>query len=1131
MDAAEIITFCKKAFSTLNLIARESTLDTERTPAVSGFVSMWKKYIAKWKEEDQQKALEEFIKGFEAEAVSQSENAQDILGKAAQYVREALPDLFTAIETRYQAEADAAERITRGTVLNDVCAMLYQAEQLRAANQNSTARTFETEAQNLLESHSLTREDLRAYRTERKKALIQLFEKAELIAAVTNATLKEKYETEFATLAIEYGFLTAERTGTTEEFNAEYTKYLVDREAYTNPPRKQSKSGGPTAAAAAAMADAATNSDDEEAPSFSAAALDEEDEVTVPQGPLEFHLHPIRDATGEIQGITPAQNYGEALQTFLGNKADKVSLSVDFLSEKVELTAKQVALVQHADMEEWQIVAETLSWKTGNPTAPVRGLKMKISKEGKIALNGLTAAEVEIKGGELSLREVEKSAITLGNGAKLQVSGVSDNLTLIGEASGNYELGEIIDTTIKMAGDIKVGKNSDSAIELGGKSTFSSQGESRNLTLTAGKGSILRFSQNLDGGNISAKGSIIELTSKAVSAQGVRFVGTMPHSPALVLPEDTTKPKRDVAAEKLLKMEYILHAGFGLATPGQLKEKGAYSKLGEAGKSKALSGPEGDFVDDLLSAFAQGYRGHLLKITMPDDFLEKWEAKKEEYKAKGQLIIVPIFPDKADAGKEGQKPEDIKGKFHYRCMLLLSSGDHLYHYGRSYPFKNPKSKTGYNQDYFQELARKCEHILFDLECTASVKPDLSILSQSKTGLLSRKKAMPAIPETVRNALVQTTLWEEAQEKKPEPLFKTVRRNRAWNYAYYSSDPIERRYTERDTSHTACKDMGDLTAWLVGNNEGPPPVLLSASVYTDCTFASLRGNFIAENMGTNSFDAVDATAIVLGDMTRTCYLNNTQIAFSLLGSADFTGAAINKSKISLVKEDRPDRKQYIGNVFDLTQALKAKKMIINFEGAEIEDGELTIALDSGDELNAKNIKGKNAKITVTGAGKVDFEGAKFENCTVTVKDAKSLNLKNTEHLATKLKITADKIEAEGIILTGKSTISGTGARADFTGAVLGTPVNEGLAQLHFSLQAGSYALSGCRLGNIKFDDAVQLDPAETDWSTVSVVGNIVARLTTARVLYPLFGKAANLARELPPAESAGKKAHPARVFSL
>jgi len=413
----------KKILSILKQAIHPGT-EAERKPAIQGFVK-------KWSKNGEAVSFPEFIAwlGKHEDYEKKPEDLRQLLEQGRDILKEACPEFSTQAGQYLDSYDQESKRAEKQNILNGICTLLNAATQSGQSGQNSSAKSFEDSAGQIAKEHGIGIEEVNAYRQERQKVLLSLFQKADTLGQLGQNPAKANIEAEFSILGQQYGFIQSQEDGgstTTDEFNTAYQEYMADREAYI-----QAHSGN-CASAASAQTFSDVSSDDDTVEDNGADDPLQAAHNNPPQSePIKkVRLFPMRDVGGNMLSVTSADNYTSALKEAIEEAPwGAASLTLDFPSGPIATTTSKFNIVQNSDAQGWNISdGWDVSWKAAAPEVGIKDTTIKTDK-GELKLGTVIRSSVEVREeGEITLSgPAIDTTVTAGEKVKINIRGNLEN--------------------------------------------------------------------------------------------------------------------------------------------------------------------------------------------------------------------------------------------------------------------------------------------------------------------------------------------------------------------------------------------------------------------------------------------------------------------------------------------------------------------------------------------------------------------------------------------------------------------------------------------------------------------------------------------------------------------------------
>lgn len=1090
----------EKAFNALKL-AIDNQNEGERANALSSFLKIWAKNSDKTKFSDFYAWLEqndyfsndsEKLRAFliqSSEELEKNDENNSFSTQAKQYF-EALDQKVTQAENK--------------AIMNDVLSVLRTAEKEHKAKQTSSAKIFTEQAESLMAEYNITAEQVREYKKLRQEAMITLFQKADILAKISAESIKTKLEEEFSEIANEYGFLIQNPDGsaqTTDEFSEEYETYCLDRDAYL---KKLNTSKDKYTEPKKTRTKAKKSIDpDEEADKGSGPNEPFEDPLTPEPEPItHVETFPIRDADGSLSAFISAGDYTKALTDYISTYTFKnsPSLSIDFKAEAIEPEEKTMQITQHSPVTGWEINNSTnLTWTSSSAEIPLNATTLK-TKKGTITVGSANELTVEMAEGEFkALADLEQSNITIQKGSAKIAGSIS---------GGTYKLSN---------GSLSVDSNIEGTkISISGNSTFKAKGSIKDTEIAIGKDTKAELRGAISGGTIAAS-SHVEFMNKSVKARDTIFKGHIPSSP-LLQPSDfqILKNKNNIEPSQQLvaKMPELFFEAIGMGRPEKLSDRHKiYSPLFWRTRVIGLGGAETSFIRDLMFGLNNGLETPLINVDGSEPEQKKGILAVQQFLEKnkaGQLIVFPIFKNKETATTALKNPKKSSDLYHYRLAFVTKRKGSL-NLNREGLFCEHCDNTGYPRGFWKKFGSALYLDIstpsaFDTKIndTVHTAPESlakeicdSVWVQKKNNLFDESKS--------RNLPVPTNAITNGKVSIPFSMH--------FGRYDYSAEEKPTDKEERPNYNRLLKGF-EARASAISRDWEAIPVLRSP-VFQKCTFDALKTDFYTDNLVGITLSQFTGTAYAEGDLSKSKYTDKSKININCISDINISGATIDG--YSTVK---------LGLLTGTDSQIQ-----INADELDVSDSSLEVILISGNTISFKKAKLQKAKITIIGAKSIDFTDAEFEDCEITISSVDKAVFTGAKFKGCKISLKSKTAVFKNTKIGGVSKITGQTDAVDFEGAKIGDNIHSSEDTLSYGLQSEQTVFDSAEFGNVVFLEESKIGRKKANWNTTKVTGNISATGKMAKVIYPLFGKAANMDQEITPPKIAGNQAHPARRFSL
>ncbi len=998
-------------------------------------------------------------------------------------------------------------------IMNDICVMLDAAEKEHAAGQAEASRTFKDQATAIMDEYGIDKDTLREHRQKRQAAMLDLFKKADVLAKTKAPTIRAKLEEDFGELAIEFGFLDQDAGATTDEFDAEYEAYCLDREAYMKAkgrpqtPKDSQPSGNQSASA-----------DDDGEPDASEPFEDPlAPEPPEPEPITHINTFPIRDAEGTLSAFVHAANYTEALHDFIGGHAPtkSISLSLDFATEAISHETEIVTVNQHSAIEGWNFNAsDNIAWVGSSPEATVANTTFK-AKSGSITVGSAQSLKVELADGSFkALTKIEEGDIALKKGTA-NVAGAI--------AGGSYTLS---DGSLIVGGDV-----TDAKIEVNGADNkFEAKRAVAGTEIKIGEKSRAEFRKDITGGSVEAT-SNVAFMNKAANARGTTFDGHIPSSPNLSISDFQRENNANnmLLAQKLAsQMPRFFYEALGLGRPETITPKKRYkSPLFQRTRVIELRYAETSFIKDLMFGLNNGLETPLITVagTKAEQKRNMLEVQQFlERNPNGRLVVFPIFPDKQQATIASRSATKIDGPFHYRFAFVTDHKGYLRLNGQSF-FADNCDENGYPKEFWREFGSA---LFLDISApnAFSQEPDCEAQASAKIA----RKVINSSWAQEKKDLFSYSKSQRLDECDPEFLAGEVKTPFRLS-GYYSDESSSTPENTRPNYKKSLKELIEACRDIEKDWEAIP--VLGADVFKACTFRGLSTDIYTGNLEGITLSGYNGTVYTGGSLSQSSLIDSSVARLLAVSDVDMTSASIsNKSVVSI-------------------EPFNATTLTLNANSINVTDASLEVSLTADSAAELRCMKAQKANIKITKADHVDFSDAEFEDCKITVSSVNQVAFNNTSFKNCKIKVESETVDFsevsiggrgntlslttktavfKGASIGGKTKITGQADIANFEGASLGDSVLTSQDKVSYELRSSQNKYDATEFGNVVFLSS-ETDTDNTDWQTVKITGLVSASGEMAQVLYPLFGKAANMDEETAPGPKAGNAAHPSRRFAL
>lgn len=1106
-----------RAFGILGHVLNNEN-EGERNNSCSTFLNVWNS-------KENPKNFETFCQWLEQDSDLKDdiEAINDLLTKAAELLEQhQAGNAFTTAYSQYVEKLNEQNaQIEMTAIMNDICSMLYEAKKQHAAGQKESAKTFTDQANTLISEYKVDKDVLRAHQQKRQDVLIDLFKKGDLLNQTKAPFIKEKLEQEFADIALEYGFLDPDSNETTAEFNQEYDVYLADRDAYMKLQKKSKPNDQKTKAA-----DQNTSADDtgtDNGQGDDNADLDDEsyEDPLAPEPEPVTHVHtfPIRDAKGDLSAFTASDNYTDALKEYISKHTGRktASLSIDFETDAITVKKDLITVMQHSAVTGWTITAsENLTWNSSSPEIIISDTKIETPK-GEVTVGSASDLKADIAEGSFkATAKLENSEISIKQG----------NMDILGRVSGgSYDVKK---------GDLSLSASVENA-KITVKGDLEAKSAITDTEITLNKGSTAQLRDSIKGGSIKAD-SNVAFTKKASTAKNTKFIGHIPASPNL-RPSEFQKGQNEnnirLAEKVAAQMPELFFEAMGMGRAETYKDgKRIKSPLFWKTRAFNLSNQETSFIKDLLSGLRNGLDTPFIalegaKSKQKKDILNIEKFLEENKTAK--LVVFPIFKDKETATKSSQDLEDHVGPYHYRLAFFANKKQNL-NLNETALFDKGCDKTGYPKNFWKNFDTD---LILDISTPSMFDPEI-------TGQYLSYTIPPNFAQEIINSKwlqSDVSLFQNFRTQDLDGASSDIKDNIIQTpfilgrFAGYLS---RNQTSPRVNYDKILKKLHKLLDEKSKDWEALP--VLRSDVFKSCIFEGLNTEFYTDELTNTTLSQFKGTAYAGGNLGGSTVTDKSTLNVECIGDTNINGVTIDgKSTINL-------------------NSFHQNNIPIQIDANELKISESDFNAKLGPEalFNFKKAKLQKTKITIAGAKSIDFTDSEFEDCEITISSVTKAAFNNAQFKRCKVKIKGDDVDFtsatvsdlentidlktttalfKGATLIGKTAITGEAEHADFEGAQIGDNITSSEDLVSYKLKSDRNNYNNAKFGNVAFLPTSNTDTHNTKWDSVKVVGRVSAAGTMAQVLYPLFGKAANLDQETKAPKQAGNNAHPGRSFAL